>query len=264
MDYPRFKLQMKYKMEQDRDGYGSPTGYVYNRLKGEASAIAASWIRRLPNGTEEELWEFLDQQYEDLLVDEKARNKLQNFRQKKQSLPAFNAEFMRLAFDAGESDNHPSLKSRYLSAIRPELQDRMITVEVPREWGIHELMGRVALIEENLYRSRIAAPQPTHRASTKDKDAMEWEYTRTNTGRVRKSESPPKGKKRARWVSQAVRDERRQNRQCLRCGRGDHFIMKCDYLPPERPAQARSARDAKRDNAEEGREEESESEDSGN
>lgn len=239
-DYRRFKIQMKHKMEHDRERIGKPTGYMFNRLKDNASTLAISWITREENGTEEDFWRFLDQQYADLLLDEKARNKLQTFKQKRQPLQAFNAEFMRLAYDANEESNHPSLKSRYLAAIRSDLQDRMISVEVPREWDIHALMDRVAQIEENLYRSRISSGTRCRKGSPTGRDEMDWEPTRVNTSRNRGPSQQSK-QTRAQWASVSERSRRQEKGLCLRCGEEGHFVRGCRYLPATRPVRTNPA-----------------------
>ncbi|KAF1937028.1 hypothetical protein EJ02DRAFT_312612, partial [Clathrospora elynae] len=126
-DYQRFQAQMQYKLAQDVLSIGSGPGTG-------------------------EFWEFLDDQFSDKLYKERACRKLQSLRQGKQTLQNFNAEFMRLAYDAGKESNTINLKTRYLTAIRNDLQDRMIAVDVPDHWNVQALMSRVAIIEENLFR----------------------------------------------------------------------------------------------------------------
>jgi hypothetical protein len=69
----------------------------------------------------EKFWTFLDEQFRDKLHAKRARRKLQSVKQGKSSLQSFNAEFMRLAYDAGEESNEANLKTRYLLALRNNL-----------------------------------------------------------------------------------------------------------------------------------------------
>jgi len=45
------------------------------------------------------------------------------------------------------------------------------------------------------------------------------------------------GRKRAVWVSEDVRDHRRRNNECIRCGKPGHHIARCRLgpaIPPKR------------------------------
>jgi hypothetical protein len=199
-------------------------------------------MERNPMGSAESFWTFLEEQFADPLQEERARNKLNNFFQKKHPLQAFNAEFMRLAYEAGENENHSNLKSLYLRALRPDLKDRMISVDVPKDWTINQLHERVVRIEENLYRSKLTAPN-TRNQSKADRDAMDWEPTRANAGRAEGYNSGNNnGKERAKWVHKDIVDQRRKDGRCLRCGKAGHFIQKCALAPARRPASARAGR----------------------
>jgi hypothetical protein len=62
--------------------------------------------------------------------------------------------------DADEPEDTMSTKTRYLMALRYDLRDRMVTVEVPQEWTLSQVMARVAIVEENLYRTKLGTSQP--------------------------------------------------------------------------------------------------------
>lgn len=245
-DYRRFKLQMQYKLREDAHALGGPTGYIFNRMRDSAANIAISWLDRHPFGTESQFWEFLDAQFADTLAAERARNKLQSYRQKKTSLQTFNAEFMRYAYDAGEDTNQAYLKNRYLHAIREDLQDRMISVDVPTAWPIQQLMDRVVQIEENLSRSRLNSWTPkAPNVAPRSPDAMDWEPTRVATGRPGGGSAEERGgsssRTRAKWASEQERTKRRERGECLRCGKKGHYSQKCSLLPATKPAQVRLA-----------------------
>ena len=54
-------------------------------------------------------------------------------RQGKTNLRAFNAEFRSVLADADELEDIIGTKTRYLIALRYDLRDRIVTVEVPQE-----------------------------------------------------------------------------------------------------------------------------------
>ncbi|KAF1349267.1 hypothetical protein EJ07DRAFT_159927 [Lizonia empirigonia] len=127
-NYRTFRAQMKDHLMGG--AYSEVLGVmsIFNRLEGAAASVGLSWKERHPNGTTDEFWTFLDGQYTDNLFEERARQKLQTIQMKKsgQSLEAFNAEFIQLAYDADEADNKKNLKTRYLAAVRPDLQQYMV------------------------------------------------------------------------------------------------------------------------------------------
>lgn len=61
--------------------------------------------------------------------------------QSKVSLAQFNLEFMQLAFKAKEEENYALLKSRYLLAIRLDLTNRIVTVELLDSCTIQEMQA---------------------------------------------------------------------------------------------------------------------------
>lgn len=236
-NYRTWKFQMLNKLQQDGEYIGTAANYVFSRLKGQAANVALSWIDRNRFGTINDMWEFLDGQFADKLQSERAQRKLQNIRQGKSSLATFNADFMRLAYDAGEETNHHSLRTRYLTALRSDLQDRMVSVDVPDHWSIQDVMNRVTSIEENLFRAKLHRNHNFPQRSTGD--AMDWEPTKAHA--ARDAPSSKKYKAYAKWASEEDRTKRRANNLCLRCGKSGHYQGKCDLGPARKPAQAAKA-----------------------
>ena len=243
--YSKFKMAMKIKMHADMSfGNGiSETGYIFLRLKGRAADMMLSWMRRNPEGTATDMWAQMDATFEDTLGSEKARRDLQNLRQSKLSLQEFNQKFMQLAFDAGEEENVPNLKTRYLAALRDDLATLMIAVDVPEHWGMTELMERVGKIDVNLDRFKLGKggfQRPNNRPSAQPTDEMDW----IPTSPVKSNSARPSDKnqgKRAKWATAEERKERIENNTCLRCGKSGHFARKCRLLPAERPVKAAAA-----------------------
>ncbi|XPS69782.1 hypothetical protein M3J07_002027 [Ascochyta lentis] len=112
--------------------------YMFNRLEGQAAQVGLSWKDCNPMGTTAQFWDFLDELYKDSLFEERSWQKLQTITMKKsnQSVESFNAEFIQLAYDAAEEDNTKNLKTRYMSALRPDLQDKMVSVDIPDDWDL--------------------------------------------------------------------------------------------------------------------------------
>lgn len=210
--------------------------YMFNRLEGQAAQVGLSWKNRHPEGSTAEFWEFLDEQYQDPQFEERSRQRLQTIMMKKygQSLEAFNAEFIQLAFDAAEERNKQNLKTRYLSAIRPDLQDKMVSVDIPEEWDLQTLMARVLKVDVNMRRvkSHVNPTLSFGRQNRKNNhDEMEWEATvKTHASRME-----PDTRRRAEWRPQEVIKKWRANNLCIRCGKDGHYANRCRLGPARRP-----------------------------
>jgi hypothetical protein len=111
-------------------------------------------------GDDASLWTTLDQIYNDLMHADCAWWKLLEICQGKTNLRMFNAELRLVLADADEPEDTMGTKIRYLMALQYDLQDRIVTVEVPQEWTLSQVMARVAIVEENLYRTKLGTSQP--------------------------------------------------------------------------------------------------------
>lgn len=245
--YRHWKIQMKHKVqsEQNRGGMEDPKGYIFSRLKGDAARAAITYIERSESCGAEGLWSFLDAQYLDPILDEKARDKLYNFKQGKTTLTEYIQEFNRLMYEADEQGNTPALKSRFRVGLREDLRDKMVSVEVPKEWTLERLQERVRGIEENMFRAKLgrSGHRYPHREDTGD--PMEDVRTKLHETRLRSDEK----KKRAKWVSKEVLQQRKDNDLCIRCGGKSHVARDCNYARAMRPTHvhATSAREDSRD-----------------
>jgi len=232
-DWPIFKRAMEEKLAADGPHLGNLRSYIYSRLEGSAAQVANSWLEGNDMASSEQLWELLRKQYADALGKEKAFTKLQTYYQKSGvSLASFNTKFNQLAYQAGESTNASMTKHLYFRAIRQDLRDRMISVEMPEDWDLEDLQNRVAIIEENITRSQV---RQASRLPKKDSDAMDWEPTRSNTGRPAPDKKDPPKRQVAAWASKEERDKRRKEGRCIRCGKSGHFIANCRMAPAKRP-----------------------------
>ena len=62
---------------------------------------------------------------------DRAQRKLLEIRQGKTNLRTFNAEFRLVLANADEPEDTIGTKTRYLIALRYDLRDRIVTVEIP-------------------------------------------------------------------------------------------------------------------------------------
>jgi hypothetical protein len=250
-DYRRFKMVMKYKLGEDRHRLGEIQGYILSRLTGRASTAGMTFRDRHPNCTEQDLWDLLDRNFLDTQAAEHARNRLLTMRQGKRRLREFNLDFNNYALESGE-DNEQTLKNLYCLALKPELNDLLVTVDIGQSWTVQELQERVIRIDENLYRNKVRKTMWTPKQNTSSTDDMDWEPTKANSGRT--SGRPSKGrqsfhstrnnfgasKQRAVWVSSEEINRRKKESLCFRCGKDGHRANKCKLLPAEKPAQVRT------------------------
>jgi hypothetical protein len=226
-DYRRWKIQTQNKINEDRSILGSIPMYIFGLTTSHASQVCLALLEKYPSIAEDDLWMFCDQQFGDPLAEERARNQLQRYQQGRENLQKFNATFMSYAYSSGEENNRGYLKNRYLCAIRSDLRDKMITVEVPDEWDIQDLMKRVVVIEENMFRARLNsnpargnAPRGNRGGAGRDRsvpsmEPMDWEYTpRVSATRLSRQEERPEPLDTTR-----VAMTRRGNSQC-RAGPG--------------------------------------------
>jgi len=223
----------KIRAKQARGGMTDPKGYIFSRLKGNAAWAGITYMEqgasRRPGG----LWDFLDTQYLDPILDEKARDKLYTFRQGKASLTEYIQEFNRLMYEADEQGNTPALKSRFRAGLREDLRDKMVSVEVPREWTLERLQERVRGVEENMFRAKLGR-HPARYPTREDRgDPMDDVRTKLHDTRTRSGDR----RKRAEWVTREVLEQRRAKDLCLRCGKKGHCARDCNLAKPQCLAQ---------------------------
>jgi hypothetical protein len=160
-DYRRWKFQMITKIAQDIHRQSTIAGYIFSCLKGNAARSALPWMERHTNvGDDASLWTMLNQIYNDLMHADGARRKLLEICQGKTNLRTFNAEFRSVLANADKPENTMGTKTRYLMALQYDLRDRMVTVEISQGWTHSQVMAQVAIVKENLYRTKLGMSQP--------------------------------------------------------------------------------------------------------
>ena len=108
----------------------------------------------------------------------------------------------------------------------------MVLVDVPEDWDLQDLIAQVLKIDVNMRRTRTQNNSASFGRQHKrtNNDEMDWEPTKTHAGQIESND-----RRRAEWVSQDVIDGRRANKQCLRCGKNNHYVSQCRLGPARRP-----------------------------
>jgi hypothetical protein len=125
----------------------------------------------------------------------------------------------------------------------------MVTGEVPQEWTLSQVMARVAIVKENLYRTKLGTSQP-HDSNCRgfpphnrdpgsgSNNPMDW----TLSLKVASAKPTNNTRRRAAWATPEQRAHRRANGLCLRCGLSGHYANGCNLAKPSRPANLKASR----------------------
>jgi hypothetical protein len=87
-------------------------------------------------------------------------------------------------YEADEQENTPALKSRFRAGLREDLRDKIVAVEVPKEWTLEKLQERVRGVEENMFRTKIGRHGGRHSHREDHGDPMEDVQTRLHETRL--------------------------------------------------------------------------------
>jgi len=157
-------------------------------------------------------------------------------------------EWQSLLTKAGGSSWPDDAKKISLDRIlNNELAQALVTA--PSARSFKEYCGTLKEINDKI--RAFKATRPTRRAATQY-TANQLSNNKRGLGQVQKVPSPKNDQgdemdwelsqptksasaKRAKWVTQEERDERRRNGLCLQCGASGHRIASCIYAPPRRP-----------------------------
>ncbi|WP_423778729.1 hypothetical protein [Escherichia coli] len=198
------------------------------------------WIERYQGSatfTPMHLVSHLDHMFVDPARQEKARRKVYTMRQGKRPLAEFLAEFNQVLMEAGGHTWDDSAKKGALQmALNTKLLEYLIGTDTPDTYEaycallrrtddrVKETQSVAQARRKGGYYLGAVEPVPLGPALEPEADAMDVDAT-----------SPRQPAQRAKWVSEATRQARRENGQCIRCGDSGHFISRCPYLPPRRP-----------------------------
>jgi len=240
--YPQFEGKLLAKLEIDGPSIGGikeQIWYGFGRLEKKAAARIYPWMSTYKETTSFQLDLFLQQlrtAFQDPAQQQKALRQLNTVKQGLTPLPEFLSEFDRLILEAGGQQWDDGVKKEYLNqALNYKLLEKIIGTEEKAVYEdycqqvrtIHDQMMRVKDRTKGSYSSAPRQPSPPPQ-----NDAMDWQPTGSQISAVRTE--------RAQWVDQRVMDQRRERRQCYRCGSSDHGIRDCQLLPARRPPSQRT------------------------
>jgi len=249
-DWRAWKTKMEQKLERDHLAIGDAKdqfAYIDACLDDTPAKMVLAYVERQRKNSSEDPSQFmtyLNNIYGDTNTKERAVNKLNTMSQGKEAFTTFLPKFETTLADAGGGEWTDEVKINHLKrALSQEMRKSFIYMPAqPTEYGkfidsMQTLASRLTAFDrESRKPTAPTAPKPTPASSSSD--AMDWEPS------ISKVQAPASSseQKRAQWVTKEVLDGRKAANQCLRCGRGGHFISSCKLLPaqPPRPAQGKA------------------------
>jgi hypothetical protein len=214
------------------------------------SISSDTWMERHTNiGDDASLWTTLDQIYNNPMHADCAQRKLLEICQGKMNLRTFNAEFRSVLANADKPEDTMGTKTHYLMALQYDLQDHMVTVEVPQEWTLCQVMAQVAIVKENLYHTKLGTSQPhdsnrgslpphNRDPSSGGNNPIDW----TPSLKVASAKPTTNTRRRAAWATPEQRAYQQANNLCLQCGLSRHYTNNCNLAKPSRPANLKASR----------------------
>ncbi|KAK1919379.1 hypothetical protein P3342_009103 [Pyrenophora teres f. teres] len=129
--YSAFRYKVKAKLYNDYQGATdrSKVAYVVSRCSERASDVILPWAEQNQEHCSiEELWSFLNQQYDDPHLKTKALNQLSSLRQGKRTVRDYHMEFNRLELQSGIQVGETQKKSMFYKGLHVEIQKALVFV----------------------------------------------------------------------------------------------------------------------------------------
>ncbi|KAI1676346.1 Gag protein [Pyrenophora tritici-repentis] len=219
--YVAFKYKTQAKLRHEYEGTPSlvQIEYVVSRCTGKAADVLLPWaIQNQSKRRIEDLWSFMDQQFDDPHQKSKALDRLSTLKQGKLSVRDYHMEFNRLEIQSGEQFGEAAKKSMFLKGLHTKLQEALATID--EDLSYEQLVNKAVRTSDNLYRvdlvklratsSRVVErPTTTTAQHEASPEAMDWEPSRVN--RAREKTSRP----------------RRPPPDCYSCGEPGHLARNC-------------------------------------
>jgi len=211
--------------------------YIYAALDGNARSMSRAFTETMAQtgtGTGTDLLDYLKRNYGDPNRSKRAMDKLQRVQQlPNESFARFLPKFETLMADAGILGLEDVIKISMLEkALNRTMKWSLVNAITPATFA--EYVSLLQTIGSRLDGLRQTGSGPANPTSQDEGNGMDWEPTplQQNQGQ---------GKQFARWVSEDEMNKRRNNGNCLRCGKAGHFIRQCSLLPPKRPLASKKA-----------------------
>lgn len=218
--YAAFRYKTKAKLYNDYSGASSRTkiAYVVSRCSEKASDVILPWAEQNQEDCSiDDLWHFLNQQYDDPHLKTKALDQLSNLRQGRRAIRDYHMEFNRLELQSSIRIDDTQKKSMFTKGLNAELQKALVLVN--EDLSFEQFAREATRVSDSLYRVSLATRsqkgfsprqnQPSHARTPSPPENMDWEPTRVN---------------------RASTQDRRPNRdqiECYACGGKGHIAKYC-------------------------------------
>jgi hypothetical protein len=265
IEWPAWKIEMTAKLTTDAEAIGGDKAmfyYINSRLAGTARRNVAAYVAHERERAATP-WEFLDHLetlYGDHNLKQRAAQRLHALRQQpNQTFAKFYPLFEKEMADAEATTwSNPAKTTLLINAVNEQMKQALVTSELPSMFKdlvnvLHNVSARMEVL--GAWKKQPA----TGTAGRAKEDETEWESpdtVRVNAARGNGRRQPinaegypstrPEDKdligKRAQWVSNEVRDQRREEGRCLRCGRDGCRLTTCPLKMAVPPARGQASR----------------------
>lgn len=224
--YAAFRYKTRAKLYNDYSGTSDRTkiAYVVSRCSERASDVILPWAEQNQEHCSiEDLWHFLNQQYDDPHLKAKALDQLSNLRQGKKSVRDYHMEFNRLELQSGIQVGDTQKKSMFSRGLHVEIQKALILVN--EDLSFEQFAREATRVSDSLYRVSLAT------RSRKEFSSQESQGRTTHHQKSTRTPSPPE---KMDWEPTKVgkagtRDQRPNPDQieCYACGKKGHIAKYC-------------------------------------
>ncbi|KAK9464230.1 hypothetical protein V1512DRAFT_278601, partial [Lipomyces arxii] len=255
---------IEFKLEIDGGVIGSQKQqilYCYQFLEGVASSTIRPWIEQAERmesseGTTmfalEQFYAKLRQAFQRKDIVQHALTRLTRVTQGDRAFNEFRKEVDQLIFEANGHDWTNNVKIGYLrGGLSPTLFNQ--TLILGDDVAYEEFADAIGLVAGRVESAAKRIPVVAGPAQPRDANAMDWERafrtllsTPSSNGSTFPVANNNNQRRRARWVSKEVREDRRKKNLCMRCGLPGHMQGQCTLAPalPPRQETVRAVADA--------------------
>jgi hypothetical protein len=243
--YPAFKGYLQVKFRIDSAAIGGETEkvwYGYGYLTGKAAERIFPWLaatekRQMPLRVDDFLAQ-MDAAFDDPQSVQRALEWINSEKQGSRPFRNFLQEFEQKLLEAGGWGFSDGVRKGYLrSAVSRRIKAELVAVEEPARY--EDFVSQLRRTDDNLEElNRLESKRRNwikHFSESDNSSNMDWEPTPRVSAGTASNRFRGENKPQAKWVTKEVLEQRRIDRECLRCGASDHFISECGYAPAKRP-----------------------------